>query len=90
MIARLALAAAAVVLIPAAVGAEPDQGRSADYGTRKICTTDSTIGTRLGNTRRCRTKAERDALKAEARNTVDRMQYFKPVVCDGPGGLVPC
>lgn len=76
MIGRLALAALAVVLVPAAVGAEPAQRKSDP--DRKICATDSTIGTRLGNTRRCRTKAERDAHKAEARNAVDRMQYFRP------------
>lgn len=79
------LAAAAVILVPAGiVGAEPTQG-SKDYSTKKICTVNTTIGTRLGNTRTCRTKSEHDAMKAEARRTVDRIQHQKPLTCDGPG-----
>ena len=87
MIGRFALAAAAVILIPAMVVAQPQQPRKSNP-ERKTCEIDTTIGTRLGNTRRCRTKAERDAHKAEARNTVDRMQAFKPVVC-GPDTRIP-
>ena len=84
------LAAAAVIIIPAGiVGAEPTQG-SKDYSTKKICRTNSTIGTRLGNTRTCRTKAEHEAVKAEARRTIDRIQHQRPLVCDGPGGVIGC
>ncbi|HEV7660819.1 MAG TPA: hypothetical protein VGO55_13350 [Allosphingosinicella sp.] len=38
-------------------------------------------GSRLG-IRRCRTKAERDAHKAEARETVDRVQALRPTFCE--------
>ena len=79
---RFLTAAAMVVMVPLAVAGASEPGTQKPPAKEKrICRTDSTLGTRLGNTRRCRTKTEDDAHKAEARNTVDRMQAFKPTLC---------
>lgn len=81
MIIRTFVAVVAIVAVPVTVvGAEPAP-RKSESAEKKVCSTDTTIGTRLGSTRRCRTKSERDAAKAEARQTVDRIQLMKPTTC---------
>ena len=85
MIARILLAAAATVAIPAAMlgAAEPVQRKDSKAEAR-TCEVDTPVGSRLGGVRRCRTKAEREAHKQEARQTVDRIQSFKAVYCEEP------
>ena len=81
MILRTFVAAVAVVAIPMAVlDAEPP-AKPSDDSTKRICEVTGTIGTRLGNVRRCRTKAEREEAKQEARRVVDRIQNMKPTMC---------
>ena len=82
MILRNLVTALAVVVIPiAVVGAQEPVPRSTKQSTRKICETNVEIGSRLNRERRCRTKAEHDEHKAEARRTVDRIQNFKATTC---------
>ena len=84
MILRSLAAATAVIAAPIAVlNAEaPPAGK--DGAERRVCETTGTIGTRLGNVRRCRTKAERDAAQQEARRVVDRIQADRPTMCPPP------
>ena len=70
----LIAAAIAVVAIPLAVqGAEGQTPPS----EKRYCTVSQQPGSRLGAVRRCRTKAERDAEKAEGKATADRIQSQK-------------
>lgn len=80
---RALSAAIAVVAVPVVVGAQPIIEPHND-STRKICRVDTTVGSRLGGVRRCRTKAEWDAEKAEARTVVDRVQNMRPIYCAPP------
>ena len=77
--ARLILAAAAVVAVPVAVsgqeGAPPPRKESP---AKRTCESNTELGSRLNRVRTCRTKAEREAMKIEARRTVDRIQALKP------------
>jgi hypothetical protein len=82
------LTAIALVAIPiAAYGAAEPAAKSSDYYTKKVCDTIKTTGSRLGGTRRCRTRAEIDAARQESRQVLERVQAFKPVVCMPPD---PC
>jgi len=78
MFIRSLLAAAAVILVPIAVvgAAEPSGGNSAD-ATKKTCEVNVPTGSRLGGVRRCRTRAEREAARAESQRVVDRIQSQK-------------
>ena len=84
-IVRASLAALAVVAVPIAVQGEPAPSQRPDPRTTKICEVNTTIGSRLGGVRRCRTREEREQAKQEARQTVDRIQAFKPT-CPTPSG----
>jgi hypothetical protein len=76
------IAATAVVVIPVAlIGAEPPRKAPGDSATRKICEIQGTTGSRLGTTRVCRTKSERDATKAEARRVAERIQNMRADGC---------
>lgn len=77
---RALTAALAVAAAPIALGAQPTIEARND-STRKICRTEGEVGSRLGGTRRCRTKAEWDAEKAQARMLVDRVQHMQPINC---------
>jgi hypothetical protein len=82
VIVRTLLAAIAVIAVPIAVqGAE---GPSASPDAKRTCETNVPTGSRLGGIRRCRTKAEREAAKQEARQVVDRVQAFKATMCAPP------
>lgn len=85
MIARILLAAAATIAVPVALvgAAEPVPRRDSD-AEAKTCDVSRPVGSRLGGVRRCRTKAEREAHQREAKQTVDRIQAFKPVYCEPP------
>jgi hypothetical protein len=71
---QIIVAAIAVVAIPLSVqGAE---GQTAPK-EKRYCEVNQQIGTRLGAVRTCRTKAERDAARAESRATAERIQSQK-------------
>ena len=83
---RALLAGFAVVALP--IVAADAQTRSIvrdNPPPKRICEVRSTIGTRLGNTVSCRTKAERDEARADGRETVDRVQMRKVLMCGVPG-----
>ena len=82
VIIRSFMAAVAVIAIPiAVVGAQPQQPRKSEHSTKKVCDVAQPTGSRLGGIRRCRTAAEREEHKAEARQVVDRIQMMKPTLC---------
>jgi hypothetical protein len=76
--AAFAVAAAPLAMLDAQA---PPAGKD---GERKVCEVTGTIGTRLGNVRRCRTKAEREEAQREARRVVDRIQADRPTMCPPP------
>ncbi len=78
MYTRLLIAAAAVVAIPmAAVGQDRTSPSRTNNTAKRYCEANTDIASRLNNRRRCFTKAEYDAMKQEARRTVDRIQTMK-------------
>ena len=83
---RVLLAGFAIVAIPiVAAGAQTGSIVRANPPAKRVCEVRSTIGTRLGNTVSCRTKAERDEARADGRETVDRVQMRKVLMCGVPG-----
>lgn len=90
-----ALAAAVLVVTCAPLAIEGAEGQTARAPAEKrYCTIVTETGSRLGNVRRCRTKAENDALKAETRAAVNRFQTNKQhtesmvglrAICPGSG-----
>jgi hypothetical protein len=85
VIIRALLAAVAVAAVPIAAQDAQAPSQQPDPRTTKICEVNTTIGSRLGGVRRCRTRAEREEAKQEARQVVDRIQTFKPT-CPTPMG----
>ncbi|HEY0413553.1 MAG TPA: hypothetical protein VGD66_10460 [Allosphingosinicella sp.] len=80
----LRLVAMALILLPSAALAEKPPKPAANddsYRTKKICTVETQIGTRLGQTMRCRTRAEAKEAKLEQQRVVQRIQDFKPTMC---------
>jgi len=74
---RALVAAVAVVAVPiVAAGAQTGSIVSSNP-TKRSCTVRTTLGTRLGRTVVCQTKEERDQLKREGRDTVERVQNRK-------------
>lgn len=74
---RLLLAAAAVVAVPMAVSGQEPTSKPRQTSERRYCSTYSDILTRLQNRRRCQTKAERDQLKQDSRQAIDKIQTMK-------------
>jgi hypothetical protein len=69
-------AAIAVIAVPIAVQGAEGPTRVAPR-EKRICDVYLPTGSRLGGIRRCRSKSERDAAKAESRNVVERIQSGK-------------
>lgn len=84
MLVRLLVAALATATVPAIVPGAARPDGQADYSTKKVCDTNTPVGSRLGGVRRCRTAAERREEQKESREVVDRIQLLKPTIC-GPG-----
>ncbi|HTU10019.1 MAG TPA: hypothetical protein VMG08_03890 [Allosphingosinicella sp.] len=82
-------AAIAVIAVPMAVQGAPAPTKAAP-STKRICTITPTIGSRVNNTRRCRTEAEREEAKQEARNVTDRVQLFRPCNSNAAFGQGGC
>jgi hypothetical protein len=82
---KLTLTAAvlALIAVPMAVQGAQEPAKSAP-SARRVCTVTPTIGSRVNNTRICRTREEREQEKQEARRVVDRVQAFKPTMCAPP------
>jgi hypothetical protein len=81
--ARALLAGVAIVAIPiVAAGAQTHSIVRDNPPPKRTCDVRTTLGTRLGNTVTCRTKAERDQLKKDGRETVERVQMRRVL----PGG----
>jgi hypothetical protein len=68
--------AAAVAVIAAPLAIQGAEGQTAPK-EKRYCEVDKTTGSRLGAIRRCRTKAERDAARAEGKSTIERIQSQK-------------
>jgi hypothetical protein len=84
VIARILLPALAVIALPIAVHGAEGPSRPANPQAKRTCDVETPTGSRLGGVRRCRSAAERDALKQESRRTVDRIQAFKATMCAPP------
>jgi hypothetical protein len=80
----VALLAAAMFAGEAPLSAQPAQDRDPAASTRRICRVTPTIGSRLGGTRTCRTKAEWDAADRENRDAVGRYQRTTSACMMGP------
>ena len=77
---RLVVAAVAVVAVPVTLYAQapaPLFEVAPRKSERRICEITSEVGSRLGRTRRCYSKSEHDAMKAESREVADRVQAMK-------------
>jgi hypothetical protein len=74
---RFFLAALAVVAIPAMVGAQQQGTPRKQAPERRVCEAYSDINSKLSGRRRCQTRAERDALRQETRQVIDRIQNLK-------------
>lgn len=72
-------AAIAIILVPITV--QGTQAPTRAPAAKRVCTVVPTIGSRVNNTRRCRTADEREQEKQEARQVVDRVQNLKVVMC---------
>jgi hypothetical protein len=71
-----AIAAAVVVLVSVPLAMQDAEGQTPSK-EKRYCEVDKTTGSRLGAIRRCRTKAERDAARAEGKSTIERIQSQK-------------
>jgi Spy/CpxP family protein refolding chaperone len=77
MIARFLIAAIAVAALPLSVAAAEKSSGKSGSSEKKICKVERDTGSRLGGVKRCRTRAEMEALKDETRNQIDRVQALK-------------
>jgi hypothetical protein len=72
LLAAMSAAAAAQTAAPAPTQSTGANGE--DINARRICRVTPVIGSRLGGTRTCKTKAEWDQFAREMRTTVERIQ----------------
>jgi hypothetical protein len=77
MIARYLIAAVAMVAFPLSVAAAEKSNGKSSSSEKKICKVERDTGSRLGGVKRCRTRAEMEALKDETRNQIERVQSLK-------------
>ena len=85
---KLLLAAAILAAVATPIAVQGAQAPAkAPAAEKRTCSVAATIGSRVNNIRRCRTRSEREQEKIEARRTVERVQAFKPVTCRPPD---PC
>lgn len=82
MIARIFLAAAAVVAIPLAVAGHAQAPTDSRETAKRTCEVDQQIGSRLGGVRRCMTRAERAQQRADSQSTTARIQSQKNLTED--------
>ena len=77
MIARIFLAATAIVAIPLAVAGHAQAPTESKETSKRVCEVDQPTGSRLGGVRRCLTRAERAQQRAESQKTTERIQSQK-------------
>lgn len=83
---RALLAGFAIVALPIVAASAQTRSIVRDNPpAKRICEVRTTLGTRLGRRVTCLTKAERDEMKADGRDTVDRVQMRKVLACGVPG-----
>ncbi|HKR24158.1 MAG TPA: hypothetical protein VJS15_02785 [Allosphingosinicella sp.] len=91
MIARIFLAATAVVAIPLAVAGHAQAPTESKETARRTCEVDQQIGSRLGGVRRCLTRAERAQARADSQKTTQRIQsqknFTEAMYGAGAGGI---
>jgi hypothetical protein len=78
---RLLVAAAAVIAVPMAVMGQPSPTTTAkrkQAPERRFCVVDNDPGNRLRRISRCYTKVEYDAMRADSRRAIDRIQTMRP------------
>ena len=79
---KLAAIAAAIAVVTIPIAVQGAQGPAkAGPPEKRTCEVNVPTGSRLGGVRRCRTAAEREEAKQEARTVVDRIQSMKPTLC---------
>ncbi|MBV9882632.1 MAG: hypothetical protein JO276_06450 [Sphingomonadaceae bacterium] len=84
LILTAALLGAASFPAVAQTGSPGPTGDSAADASRRICRVTPRVGSRLGGTRTCRTKAEWDAADRENREAVNRYQRTTSFCMMGP------
>lgn len=91
MIARIFLAATAVVAIPLAVAGHAQAPTESKDTAKRTCEVDQTTGSRLGGVRRCMTRAERTQLRADSKMNTERIQsqknFTEAMYGAGAGGI---
>ena len=91
MIARIFLAATAVVAIPLAVAGHAQAPTDSRETAKRTCEVDQPTGSRLGGVRRCMTKAERAQLRADTQKNTERIQsqknFTEAMYGAGAGGI---
>jgi hypothetical protein len=75
---KIVLLCALAVIASPAVAKERDKSKTSDPN-RVICRTEQVIGSRLQSKRTCMTAIQWTQVEREQRETVDRVQAFKPV-----------
>ncbi len=77
MIARIFLAAVAVVAIPLTAAGYAQAPTESKETAKRVCEVDQATGSRLGGVRRCMTRAERAQAKADSQKATERIQSQK-------------
>ena len=78
MIARIFVAAVAVVAIPlTAAGYAQAPSEARNDTAKRVCEVDQPTGSRLGGVRRCMTRAEREQARADSQKNTERIQSQK-------------
>ena len=88
MIARMFLAAVAVVAIPLAVAGHAQAPTESKETAKRVCEVNQATGSRLGGVRRCLTRAERAQQRADSQKMTERIQSqknFTEAMWGGPG-----
>ncbi len=84
---KLTVIAAAIIVVAVQMAVQGAQAPSRAPAEKRTCTVTQTLGSRVNNTRRCRTRSEREQEKIEARRTVERVQANKATICTP---TIPC
>jgi hypothetical protein len=84
---KLTVIAAAIIVVAVPMAVQGAQAPSRAPAEKRTCTVTQTLGSRVNNTRRCRTRSEREQEKIEARRTVERVQANKATICTP---TIPC
>jgi len=84
---KLTVIAAAIIVVAVPIAVQGAQARNRAPAEKRTCTVTQTLGSRVNNTRRCRTRTEREQEKLEAAVAVRRVQANKATSCTP---TIPC